>query len=273
MRIFASSLICFLARAQITPQAAPLVPDPQILLKEIQANQHKMDDVRENYTFHRIRTEEDLDEKGAVIETTTQEREVFFVNGRQIARLVKKDGVELCGSQERNEQTRVRKLIETATKSGSPPRRKGLISQILPMAKISNPRRLSLNGRPTLAYDFIGDPSAKGKDMNEKAAKKMAGTIWFDEADRQIARFEVHFYENFRIGGFLANIQKGTRIALEQSPIGDGLWMQTSNEQHVVARIAVKGYRENVHMRDFDFKKFNVDVLQKVSPPARQIDP
>lgn len=246
-------------------------PDPAALLKEIQANQQKMDEIRENYTFHRMVTEEDLDDKGAVVKTTTQEREIFFVNGHRIGRLVKKNGAELKGTEEKNEQARVRKLIETSMKA--PPKRRGqggMVAQILPMAIVSNPRRLTFHGRSTLAYDFTGDPQAKGKTTNEKAAKKMAGTLWFDEADRQVARMEVHFYDNFRIGGgFLASVQKGTMIEVERSPIGDGLWMETSNDQHVSARIVVKNFRENTHASDFDFKKFSVEAVEKPPPPAK----
>src|SRR5258708_3409095 len=98
-------------------QTAPTIPDLETLLKEVQANQHKMDDVRENYTFHRIRTEEDLDDKGAVVKTTSQEREVFFVNGRQIARLVKRDGRPLNAQEEKNEQARVTTIVKMAMKT------------------------------------------------------------------------------------------------------------------------------------------------------------
>jgi hypothetical protein len=143
-----------------------------------------------------------------------------------------------------------------------------MIAEILPMATVSSPRRLILNGRSTLAYDFTGDPHAKGKSTTENAAKKMAGTLWFDEADRQVARMEVHFYQNFRVGGFLANVKNGTMQIVERSPIGDGLWMETSREEHVDARIVVKNFRQNVHTKDVDFKKFNVDAVQ-TNPAAK----
>ncbi len=250
------------------------IPDLDALFKEMQANQTKMDEIRENYTFHRIVTEEDLDQKGAVTKTTTTEREIFFVNGYAIRRLVKKDGVELPPSDEKKEQARVKKMIEMRMKSAPNARRGrgniGMISEILPMAKISNPRRLSLNGRSTLTFDFTGDPHAKAKGTNENLAKKMAGTIWFDEADRQVARMEVRIYDNFRVGGgLLASVQKGSMLEAERSPIGDGLWMETSSDERVAARIVVKGFRLHVHSTNFDFKKFNVDAIQQIAPPAK----
>jgi hypothetical protein len=261
VRVFAVILFISLAFAQS-------IPDPQVLLTQIRANQHKMDEIRENYTFRRIRTEEDLDDKGSITKTTTDEHEVFFVNGRQIARLIKRNGAALNEAEEKKEQARVTDVIKTAMKADGPAKRGrgnvSLIAEILPMADISHPRRVTLHGRSTLAYDFTGDPHAKASGRNESAAKKLAGTLWFDEADKQVARLEVHFYDNFRIGaGLLASVQKGTSFEVEQSPIGDGLWMQTSNEQHLVARIVVKGVRENVHIKNVDFKKFNVDAVAK----------
>ncbi len=106
--------------------------------------------------------------------------------------------------------------------------------------------------------------------MEQGAAKKMSGTIWFDETDHQLARLEVRFDENFHIGGgLLASVQKGTAMEFEQSPVGDGLWMQTSSAQHLDARVVMTKLREDIHVRNFDFKKFNTDAVEKVGSPAK----
>jgi hypothetical protein len=231
-----------------------------------------MEQIRENYTFHRTLTEEDLDDKGGVTKTTTQEREIFFVNGHRIGRLVKKDGAILQGKEEKNEQARVKKLVETSMKA--PPARRGtpggMIGQILPMARVSNPRRITFHGRSTLAYDFTGDRDAKGKSTNENAAKKMAGTLYFDEADHQVARMQARFDDNFHVGGgIFASVQKGSTMEVEQALIGDGLWMQTSSAEHLDARVVVKKFREDINIKDFEFKKFNTGVIQQPGPPSK----
>ena len=251
------------------------LPEPAALLEEVRANQHKLDQVRENYTFHVIRRTDGLNKNGAIVTASTIEREVFFVNGRRIARLVKKDGKDLSPSEDKAEQARVRKVVETVMKGGrggGPPAAARLneISDILAVVKISNPRRVEFKGRQSLAYDFAGDPNAHSRDMEQSAAKKMSGTIWFDEADRQVARFEVRFDDNFHIGGGLfASVQKGSTMEVEQSPVGEGLWMQTSSAEHLDARIVLTKLREDIHVTDFDFKKFNTEALDKVSPPLR----
>ena len=248
------------------------LPDAAALMKEVQAHQLKMDEIRENYTFHRIRRVEELDGKGVVKKTTEQEREIFHINGHPVGRLVKKDGVPLTDSEEKSEQERVRKLSENWAKKPAAYGKGGgvnLINMILSVAETSNPQRVEWNGRPTLVFDFKGDSKAEAHSLESKAARKLEGKIWIDEADRQVARLEVEFYDNFRIaGGLLASIQKGTVIKIEQSPIGEGLWMQTGNEQHMKVRVITKGVRENVSMKSFDFKRFNVDA--SATEPARK---
>ena len=224
----------------------------------------------------RSRVTDELGKNGAVSRTDQEERNVFFVNGYRIARLVRRNGKELNEGESKSEQDRVSRLIEKDMKAppGHSYNRRGEnagISQILPLMKISNPRRISLNGRSTLAYDFVGDPHAKAHGMAEDAAKKIAGTVWVDEADREVARLEARFDDTFRIGGgFVASIQKGTSLIFEQSPLGRELWMPTASEIHLAAReLLVKGVRQNIHIKDSDFRRFDVDVLQQIAPPAQ----
>ena len=247
---------------------APVIPDTAALMKEVQAHQQKMDEVRENDTFHRVLETQEMDAKGVVRKTTTSEQEVFFVNGRQVARLLKRDGVPLNEAEEKKEQERVRKL--TVERSKAPPsfgRGGGVsfIGTVLAVSDVWNPRRIELNGRSTLVFDFKGNNKAESHGMNENVAKKLAGTVWIDEADRQVARLEVEFYDNFHIGGgLLASVQKGTIRKVEQSPIGEGLWMQTALDQHLNARVIAKSVHESNSTRNSDFRRFDVAAAQKI---------
>jgi len=253
---------------------APM-PDPATLVRDVESHQRRMDELRENYTFREVTLTDDLAPDGSVKNSENEEREVFFVNGYRIAQLVKKSGKELSAGDRKNEQNRIKSLIEKDLKAppGHSFNRRGEnagVGEILPIMKISNPRRVQLNGRSTLAFDFIGDPHAKAHGMAENAARKIAGTVWIDEADREVARLEAHFDDSFRIGGgFLANIQKGTSLIFEQSSIGQGLWMPSVSEIHLTAReLLVKGVRVNIHIKDSDFRRFDTTVQQHIAPPS-----
>ena len=267
--------VALFALAGLLLVEAPM-PDPATLVQEIEAHQRSLDELRENYTFHEITRTDELGANGSVKDSTTEERDVFFVNGHRIARLLKKNGRELTEGERKSEQERIQRLIEKDLKlpPGHAYNRRGEnvgLGQILPLMKISNPRRIPLNGRSTLAFDFVGDPHAKAHGLAENAARKIAGTVWIDESDREVARLEAHFDDNFRIGaGFVASIQKGTSLVFEQSRLSQALWMPSVSEIHLAAReLLVKGVRRNIHIRDSDFRRFDTEVQQKIAPPTR----
>jgi hypothetical protein len=264
-----------LALASLFVAQAPM-PEPATLVKEIEAHQRRMDESRENYTFHEITLTDELDAHGAVKGMDSEERDVFFVNGYRIARLMKKNGRELSEGDGKSEQERIGKLIEKDVKAppGHAYNRRGEnagLSQILSLMKISNPRRITLNSRSTLAYDFVGDPHAKAHGLAESAVRKITGTVWIDETDREVARLEARFDDNFNIGGgFLASIRKGTSLIFEQSRLGQELWMPAVSEIHLSAReLLVKGVRQNIHIKDFDFRRFETGVQQQIAAPAQ----
>ncbi|HVY91331.1 MAG TPA: hypothetical protein VHA14_01230 [Bryobacteraceae bacterium] len=269
-RLHQCAVLCIALRVGAQTAAIPDVPT---LLREVLEHQRKTDAIREDYTFHELVRTDTLNGDGSVKESASEESEVFFVHGHRIIQLIKRDGAELNSRDKAKEEQRVRKEIEGYSKSPKPTERgRGggrdhVVSRILSVAKTTNPRREMFRGRPTLVFDFEGDPKAKANGMDQNAAKKLAGTVWIDEADRQVARLEVRFYDNFRIGGFLANVQKGTSMNVDQTRIGDGLWMQTGSEDHLAARVVVKNLRMNVHIQDFDFQKFNVGTKEQIATP------
>jgi outer membrane lipoprotein-sorting protein len=271
LTLFIASVLLALS-AMVSAETAD-IPDAAAMLRDVRAHQAALDAIRENYTFHRIRRTDDVDANGKVKSSNSVEREIFFVHGFPVGRTLKRNGVALSAQEEKSEDDNVRKAVAKALKTpgggGPAAGRTALVSDILAVTTISNPRRVSLNGRSALAYDFRGDPKAHAHTMQQNAAKKLFGTIWFDEADRQVAQLEVQLDDNFKVGGgLLADVRKGTTLRVNQSPVGEGLWMQTSNEQHLDLRIVlVKGYRQNVHVQDFDFKKFDVGAVQKVEAP------
>jgi len=103
------------------------------------------------------------------------------VNGHRIIRQVKRDGVQLNAHDQEREQVRVMKEIEGYTKAahgterGRGGGRARIITQILAVSKTSNPRRVTFRDRPTLVFDFAGDPNAKASGMDQSAAKKTGG--------------------------------------------------------------------------------------------------
>src|SRR5271163_886184 len=245
------------------------IPDIPTVMLQVQAHQRELDKVKENYTFREIQQTDDLDSSGRVKKTETEENEIFFVNGHHIERMVKKNGKDLSPDEQKKEQERVTKEVEKAQKLPPGKSMEGgevSITRILAIMKVSNPRRVSLNGRDTIVFDFVGDPHAQTHGLAEDASKKLAGTLWIDERDREVVKLTVHFDENFHVGGGLvANVQAGSSFQFEQAKVNNEIWLPTGGEAHLQARVLlVKGYRQNLRFQDSDFQRFHAEASQQV---------
>jgi hypothetical protein len=165
------------------------LPDAATMLREVEAHQKQLDKVREDYTFRAIQTTRELDSSGKTKKVETEEHEVFFVNRQRIEKLVRKDGKDLTPDQARKEQDRVNKEVLKISKPGytNPDKDEITVARLLQIVRFFRPRRLLLNGRDTIAFDFAGDEHAKTHGRDEEALKKVSGTIWIDEADREVS--------------------------------------------------------------------------------------
>lgn len=247
--------------------ANPPLPDIGQLMREVQNHQKQLDKVRESYTYSSLQTTQDVDANGQVKKTESEEHEDFFVNGHVIERTVKKNGQPLSSHDEQKESERVMKLVEKAEKtpSGQPIEGPSIsVSRVLEIMDVRNPRRESYRGRPAIVFDFVGRKNAKTHGLVEDMSKKLRGTIWVDEADRQVAHLEVDFEDNFRIvGGIFATIAKGSNFHFDQAPVNDGLWLPTGGEGTMLARVLmVKNFRQHIIERDYDYKRFRVETQQ-----------
>ncbi len=281
MRRFLSALIlCGTGLAcgaqNVSAKPAP-IPDAATLMKQVQDHQRKLDQTRENYTYREIVVTRELDKNGSVKKTESEEDEVFFVNSHEIDRKVKKNGKELSQDEQKKELERVMKDVDKAQKT--PPghsldRNEVSISRILTIMKVSNPRREVIDGRSTFAFDFVGDPHAQTHGMAENASKKLSGTIWIDEQDREVRRLIARFDDNFHLGFGLFSVGKGSNFTFDQKLVNNELWLPTSGQAHVVAHaIGVIGYRADISVTDDQYEVFHAEAQEqpgaKLAIPAK----
>jgi hypothetical protein len=259
--------VAFLAAVGQQPAQAPL-PDIRQLMREVQEHQRQLDQIRENYTYTSYQIVQDIDSNGQVKKTESSEFEDFFVNGHVIERKVKANDTALDDHDQQKETGRVTKLVEKAEKT---PRGQALegpsisISRVLEIMDVSNERRELYRNDPTIVFDFVGRRDAKTHGFAEDASKKLQGTIWIDEADRQVAHLEVRFNDNFRmVGGILATIQKGSSFRFDQAKVNGEIWLPTGGEGTVQARLLLfKNLRQHFRERDYDYKRFKVEAQQQ----------
>ena len=275
MRLSACAFLVFAVSAAParSQSAAPALPDVPTLLHDVEAHQKQMDATRENYTYLQRSMTTELNKDGSVKKTETEDAEVFYVNGHEVDRTVRKDRKQLSASEQARESEKVLKEVAKAEKT--PPGQTTdndeiSVGRLLQIMKCSAPRRETLDGRSTIVFDFTGDPHASTHGRAEDASKKIAGTMWVDEHDREVRRVVAQFRDNYHMGFGLLKLEKGSSFSFDQKLINNELWMPTTAHVHIVARaLGVMGYRGEIQVEDSNYQRFHTDTeVKTASLPA-----
>jgi hypothetical protein len=207
-----------------------------------------------------------------VKKTTSEEREIFWINGVYINRLLARDGKPITGDELKKQNERIDQRIAEAKQrdaekaAGETPKKKGstysLTYELLQqLGTFSNPRRVQLHGRDTIAIDYAGDPKAKTHNILEEIVRDVAGTLWFDEQQHALARVEGHFVNDFKIGdGLLADVHKGATIYAEWTEVNGEVWLPEATGGRGSARVTLFfNHYGVVETRYSDYRKFKAN--------------
>ena len=267
------------------------LPDLKQLFKEIDANQKVVDKIKENYTGRRSTEETEYDGTGKVTKVERQEHTFFYLNGEEISTLVGEDGQPLSAEKQAKQNDITKKRIEEIQRKQSKKgekeekaREEGKdekdndepgIEMFLRACQFVNPRYERFRGQDVLVFDFEGNPEYKAKNIAERVAQQLAGVIWVDEKQHEVARLEAYFVKDFRFaGGLLANLQKGTSFIFEQTFLNNEVWLPTYEEAHIGVRVLlVKGFKVNEITRYSDYQRFHIETLSNIAKPAEPADP
>lgn len=262
--------------AQQSPTPSTALPDPAELFHRLEANQKNLEQLRRNYICLVQQEVTQLDGDGKVKKVERREYEEWYVAGESIRRTISKEGVPLDDTEQKKEEERVAKK-EREARERQAKRDRGekdeddlTVSDFLASSRYSNLRRESREGRELLAMDFEPNPSYKPHGRAQSLVNKLAGTIWIDEHDLQIARLEAHLAKGMRFGGFLASLKEGSAFVFEQERVNNEVWMPSYVDGSIGARVLFKGVNQRLVNRFSNYRKFRTtSTVHMVEEPLQ----
>ena len=268
----------------VTGQHAPgdrPLPDIPALMHSVEAQQRAAEAREQDYIFRSLVTTTVLDGAGQAKRTELRDYNQFWLQGVPVHKLIAKDGKPLSPDELHKEDERIDKEVRQARErrakndaAGKVTDPRGdeevTVSRIIELGSFSNPRRVTLNGRDTIAVDYTGDPKAKTRNRSEAVFRDLSGTVWVDERDHELVRVEGRFARSFKVaGGLLADIHEGTSIYLEQHKNNDSAWLPTQLSASGTARLLFLSVHGSVHIANSDYRRFRATstVLPGLSTP------
>ncbi len=256
------------------------LPDIPTLLSELQANEDKIEELLDTYSYNQKIIKRELGKDGVLREKESETFQLSFYKGQRLSRLVEKNGRPLSEKEQKEADKDVEKRVEELEKqeakqaeqsknsgvAGTPSRddRRISIAEVLRASKLINPRRERFRGRDVIVFDFEPDPAFDFKNARSmiKFFGKTAGVMWIDEKDKQVARLEAFLFDSYKVGGgVLAKLQKGASFTLENERIGDEIWLPSQADINLSIRVLlVKGININQVVRSYGYRKFETEV-------------
>lgn len=243
--VFAAALATVVSSpAQNTPAPNAPLPNPTELLQRALANQKRLAVEQERYQCRVSETTVETDKNGKLKKTKSEVDEQFFVNGIPIQRLLSKDGKDLTPDQVKKENERVMKETvkysnqATATKEAD--KQNQQIEDLVEAMMLTHGRRQMENGRSILDYEIVPNPNFRARNLIQRFAKAMQGTITIDDQTGEMVDLDIRSVADVKVGGgLLASLHKGFWLHIHNHAEPDGVWLNDLAEGSGDARAAL----------------------------------
>jgi hypothetical protein len=271
-------ITCFVLGA---PPADP-AEDPKEIVRQALRNDTRNRELERSYTYTLREETRKLDSGNAVKSTESKTWEVIpLVGGPPFRRLIERDDRPLSPKEEQ-EQAAARKKQEDERRKRQELRERETPEQRQKRldARERNKQRnqeqaddivngfdLRLVGEEQIdgmpVWVIEGEPH-KGHKFHTKMAvtfaSKMKGRIWVTKDGCQAVRVDAETIDTITFGGFLARINKGTRIHVEYTYVNGEVWLPKRETFTASARLLLlKGFHQEGDSTFTNYKKFTTD--------------
>ena len=126
-----------------------------------------------------------------------------------------------------------------------------------------------MEGIPAIVLAFEPRVGYKPKSREGKILSKIYGRAWISETDFELIRLDAELSDNVSFGfGFLAMINKGTRMAFQRRKINNEIWLPSMSRLTGAGKVLFfKSLRIDQETIFSDYQKFSIETSTEYSKP------
>ena len=271
--------------------AAPLraqdQPDAMALIRKAVENDKANDKKAREYMY--TEREETRKKDGKGFKTEIQTREVFYLYGDEVKRLIAKDDKPLSDKDARKEEERIARLVEKKKNQSDSERRKHeeraqkdreeerkFLEEVARAYDFTLRGVESVGGRDAWAISAEPRRDFKPQSREAKILPKLRFRAWIDKQETEWVRVEAEVIDNITFGVFLARLDKGAHLTFEQARVNDEIWLPQHVNVAADARFLFKHFDISSDVTYRDYRKFRTEakitgvVDPNVPPPPPQ---
>ena len=201
-----------LAGSLLAMQAERPLPDYDTFVRATRDNLIRSQRAQFNYAYKERRTEFHVNPFGRIGTGGVEGFEVTPIEKGTVIlrRLVERDGKPVADG----DVDRI-KVKEEQRREG----RRTSMDDVVAMLTFTMDRREKLHGRDTIVIKFTPKPEASPETREGRIAKAFSGSVWVDEAAREVIRVDAIAVDSISFGfGLIARLNEGTTVTLAREP-------------------------------------------------------
>lgn len=213
------------------------------------------------FAFTKQRVLEEFDSKSQVDDRKQSRQEWFPINGSPFARTIERNGKPLTDKERKAEEER-----EAAVRAGKRPARSPeatkrdkewqFTDEMLARYTFKVTGQEAVRGRPAWVVEFA--PRSKDlpvKQVADRVANKVAGKVWVDAEDWEVARLKVWLTEELTFIGGVAGVLRKFELLLDRARVEPNAWLPTAIDFEMAGRELLTNKRLHYHEEAKGFKR------------------
>ena len=199
-------------------------------------------EARDRYSFVERDQDRRLDSQGQLKSEKIDVTRMILVNGIRFEQLVERNGQLPSAEEQKKLDLDFEKLKhetpqERTARLGKEQENRSVLRDLLEGFDFRLLGEEVLGARPTYVLQVTPRPGYHARGKYGKMFSKVEGKLWIDKSDFGWVRVEGQVTQSFSMGLFVARVQRGSCIVLQQTNVGDAVWVPQRLEIRGIARI------------------------------------
>lgn len=215
---------------------------------------------RPDYLYRKMTVTEEYDSKGKLKDRQEKAYDVTVEGGLSELKLVKVNGQELSPSERKKEDEK--ESAERKKMTDAKPGEKGDERENFLTAELVSKYRFKLLGTKVLdgrpAYELAFEPASKSLPVNkltDRFLNQLAGTVWIDAQEYEIARVQIHLQGEVTLWGGIIGTLTDCDYTLARTRLDDGVWFNSFSHGYFEGRKLLEDVAIRTHSQSTDFRR------------------
>jgi hypothetical protein len=224
------------------PQEYASVADARQIVSPSVAATERSWQARDHYTYMERDEDRRLNSQGQMKSENVDVSRMIVVNGARFEQLIERNGQLPSAKEQRKSDDDLDKLKhETADEQTARLRKnqdnRAFLRDVVEAFDFRLIDEEMVDGRPAYVLQATPHPGYHAHGKYAKMLSRVEGKLWVDKQDFGWIKVDGEVTQSFSMGLFVARVERGSHIILEQACVGDAVWVPKRLEIRATARI------------------------------------